>query len=148
MIDLGLRLDDVTEEGLDPEEVSHGNIRENVVARNLRESGASEDEVEFLMSQRVELNAFTADSLVEWVEKKLDDHDVEKVVPDKKLLEEAYRREKQSAFLKDKFAALLKESAEFVKDIAIPDDLDAKVREILEDNRELPWNEAVAKLAE
>ena len=147
VVDLGLRLDDIEEEGLDPEEVSHGNIRPDVVARNLRESGASEDEVEFLMTQRVELNAFTADGLVTWVENKLDEHDVQKVVPNKELLEEAYRREKQSSFLKDKFAALLEASREFVKDIAIPDDLDTKVREILEDNREIPWNEAVAKLA-
>ena len=67
--DLGLRLEDV--EGLETEEVTH-NASDNKVAANLRKNGATLEEIDFLMSQRVELNAFASDELVTFIERKLD----------------------------------------------------------------------------
>jgi Topoisomerase 6 subunit A/Spo11, Toprim domain len=94
VIDLGLRLADVIAEGLAGEDVAYA-ARPGVVRWNLHESGAFSEEITYLMKQRVELNAFTADALVKWVEKKLDEHGIKKVVPDTDTLAHAYRREKQ-----------------------------------------------------
>ena len=69
--------------------------------------GASPEEIDFLMTKRVELNAFTSDKLVEWIEGKLEEHGVAKVIPDEATLTEAYRRELQSAWLRDRFDAAL-----------------------------------------
>jgi hypothetical protein len=146
VIDLGLRLDDVVAEGLAGEAVAYRE-QPHAVARNLRESGASPAEVSFLLKQRVELNAFTADKLVAWIERKLKAHGLEKVTPDLDLLAKAYRREHQSAYLASRFKELLKASAEHAKGIAIPEDLPAKVKALLAGDPELPWNEAVAKIA-
>jgi hypothetical protein len=59
VIDLGLRLADVIAEGLAGEDVAYA-ARPGVVRWNLHESGASSEEITYLMKQRVELNAFTA----------------------------------------------------------------------------------------
>ena len=62
VIDLGLRLEDV--DGLETEDVCIARNRDKA-PRNLRENGATEAEIEFLLEQRVELNAFASDELVE-----------------------------------------------------------------------------------
>ena len=51
---------------------------------NLRQNGATPEEIEFLLEQRVELNAFASDELVAWIEGKLAEHGVAKVVPDER----------------------------------------------------------------
>ncbi len=64
VIDLGLRIGDI--EGLETEKVyiqSPGSAR-----WNLRDNGATEEEIEFLLDRRVELNAFASDDLVAWIE--------------------------------------------------------------------------------
>jgi hypothetical protein len=74
IIDLGLRLDDVIELGLEgaSEEVfDNGSVDSR--RDNLLMNGATEAEVEFLLKRRVELNALTSDQLVRFVEKKLAD---------------------------------------------------------------------------
>ncbi len=59
VIDLGLRLEDI--DGLETEDVY---IQSPHSARcNLRENGATDEEIEFLLDQRVELNAFASDEL-------------------------------------------------------------------------------------
>lgn len=87
VIDLGLRLKDVQEHGLDAEGVGR-----RPDTYTLRQQGATEEEIEFLQSERVELNAFAGDELVKWLEGKLDEHGVQKVIPDDETLERAYRR--------------------------------------------------------
>jgi hypothetical protein len=163
VVDLGLRLSDVIDEGLEGEDVSYGKMRWAAVEQNLMESGATKEEREFLLDRntkhthrfdgtgaagkRVELNAFTADRLVEWVEQKLNEHGIEKVIPDINTLKEAYRREHQSRILEKEFAKLLEASAKEAEKTPIPDDLAVLVRGVLDDDRMLPWNEAVAQIA-
>ena len=65
-------------------------IRRKIEA-GLKENGATEEEIEFLLRRRVELNAFTSDQLVEWIEEKLEEHGVEKVVPEEDTLAAAAR---------------------------------------------------------
>ena len=53
VVDMGLRLNDVEKYGLESEPVTYNHDP----GPNLRENGATEDEIEFLRTRRVELNA-------------------------------------------------------------------------------------------
>jgi hypothetical protein len=104
VIDLGLRLEDVRQHGLQSESVTYKSPRGQASdpSDNLRENGATEEEIDFLVTgknpwsgyrgQRVELNAFTAEALIAWIESKLRQHRITKLVPDKATLTQAYRR--------------------------------------------------------
>ena len=90
-VDLGLRLADVKACGLASERVlykigkrtlhTQQAIRGKIVGP-LHADGADEGEITFLETHRVELNAFTSGNLIKWVEGKLAEHGVKKVVPD------------------------------------------------------------------
>src|SRR5262249_13189924 len=98
VIDLGLRLADVTALGLESEPVeydSKGDPRDR-----LGECGATQAEADFLgrdgggwqrgwSGERVELNAMPSEQLVSWLEDKLRGAGVQKMVPDVDALEAA-----------------------------------------------------------
>lgn len=94
VIDLGLRLSDVEKWQLQSEAVQYNSDP----TCNLVENGATAEEIKFLYEcscgrgRRVELNAFTSDHFVEWLDSKFAEHGVKKVVPDEEILEQAYRR--------------------------------------------------------
>jgi hypothetical protein len=97
VIDIGLRLTDVQEWGLEPlaEPVYYPGKKDP--RERLRAQGATEEECSFLVSQgrsgrRVELNAFTSPRFIEFVEYKFKRVGVRKVVPDAEALARAYRR--------------------------------------------------------
>src|SRR5262245_30154638 len=88
VIDLGLRLADVEANDLESESVSYG--RTSPIS-NLLDNGATREEVDFLCDssehgmywgERVELNAFTSGDLVAWIEAKLQENGIGKVIPD------------------------------------------------------------------
>jgi hypothetical protein len=89
--DIGIRLEDVEEWGLEPEEQLHRNPE--ATYDNLISNGATDEEAEFVSEgQRVELNMFTSEQLIEFIKQKLDEHGVGKVVPDEETLAAAWRR--------------------------------------------------------
>jgi hypothetical protein len=92
VVDLGLRLDEAREMGLQDEEAPLQNDRDRV-ANTLRAHGATEAEIGFLVddARRVELNAMTSDVFVDWLTSKLETHGSGKVVPDVQVLEAAWR---------------------------------------------------------
>jgi hypothetical protein len=111
VIDMGLRLQDVQEMGLASERVEYGRCKgwgkAPVDPRlNLRDSGAAEEECEFLVreldpagfwvGERVELNAMSSPQLLAWLEKKLIEHGVTKLVPDAETLARAWTRMRQA----------------------------------------------------
>lgn len=51
-----------------------------------------------------------SDELVRWIEGKLEEHGLRKVIPGKTVLEEAYRRQRHSIYLKQHFGELLERS--------------------------------------
>jgi hypothetical protein len=117
------------------------------VREGLRRDGATEDEIQFLATHRVELNAFTSDALIEWITSKLDQHGVEKVIPDDEVLIAGYRRQYQSAYLGQHFRQLLERSREHSKDIEVPFDLRERVARRLQEHPTLSWSDAVAAVA-
>jgi hypothetical protein len=88
VINIGLRLDQVN--GLEFEPITKENLR-SVGDDRLHECGATEAEVDFLRSRRVELNALTTQQLVELVEGALTAYGIKKMIPDEEGLTAAWR---------------------------------------------------------
>ena len=125
VIDLGLRIGDI--EGLETEMVY---IQSPESARwNLRDNGATEEEIDFLLDQRVELNAFASDELVTWIEGKLEEHGITKVTPDDDTLADAYRRVRTQARVQAKINKVLEGESEEDHEDRVPEDLRKQIEE-------------------
>jgi hypothetical protein len=146
VIDLGLRLADVEELGLESEEAFD---RGDEWARraNLRENGGSQDEVEFLLENRVELNALTSDQLIQLIERKLSHHGTKKIIPDKDELAEAYRLFVRSQRVVEIIEKTLREEDDDF-DIPVPSDLERRVKKYLTKNSSERWDDAVRSIVE
>jgi hypothetical protein len=144
-IDLGLRLADVEEMGLDAEPTSNKGAA-SIIAARLRINGATDEEVAFLTGEeRVELNAMSSDVFVEFVERKLNEHGVAKVIPAPSTLAEAFTAFRRGAAAQ---AALKAEMARLnAEPVEVPSDLDAQLRAHLEDNPEETWDAALKAIA-
>jgi len=149
LIDLGFRLEDV--EGLPSEDVSE-RASEWKARELLDECGATEEEIAFLIEsgdfsywqgKRVELNAMMSEEFIRWLEKKLKQHKVKKVIPNKEDLVAAYSR----ARLGHEIEEIIKEKQEEV-DYDIPDDLEEQVKEHLKENPARSWDQAIWSIAE
>lgn len=150
IVDLGFRLEDI--EGLQREEVTYD--QKSSFALNLRENGATEEEIAILVQgrdyrhfygERVELNAMMADEFIAWLERKLQAHGVEKVIPDEGDLAAAYRRAVFQQTLEKRAGELRDEIMEQKTDI--PDDLARRVTDLLHEDKELSWDGAVWEVA-
>jgi hypothetical protein len=146
LVDLGLRMDDVVRLGLEDnaEQVNDLGKRE-ARAKNLRRNGATEQEVEFLLDRRVELNALTSDQFVAFIETKLREHGVEKVIPSDQLLQEQYAAERRHKAVSARFEEAMKRE-EATKCPPL-ERLRERVAERLKANPILRWHEAVAAIA-
>lgn len=146
--DLGLRLDDVQEWNLTSEDVVH----KSDPLTYLQENGATEQECSFLRGnsitgKRVELNAFTSPDFIKWIEGKLDQLGIKKVVPEDAVLQQAYRRAYEVESFKVKAAAVAQAAKEEANQVAVPANLAAKVGKQLQNDAATSWDEAVATLA-
>jgi hypothetical protein len=142
VIDLGLRLEDI--EGLQREDAFDKGSRASR-ASNLSENGATEAEIDFLLDYRVELNAMTSEQLVSFVERKLQEHGIKKVVPGHKELARAYRlfaRGKEAEQIVERELKKLDGSST----VEVPPDVENRVREYLMLNPEVRWDAAVQYL--
>jgi DNA topoisomerase VI subunit B len=153
VIDLGLRLEDVEEMGLDSEEVSYDSKINPKI--NLRESGASDEEQDFLVSggysenwtgQRVELNAMTSDQFIEWLDQKLIDHGAEKVIPDDEDIEKWFKRACRQAYIESQVEHIIDQAKDL--DVEIPEDLVEQVKAKIDKNKLMPWDRAVYSMAQ
>jgi len=97
VVELGLRRGDIA--GLESEPVEYRQQKDP--KEYLAECGATAEERGFLVEKalrqswigrRVEINAMTSDQLIAWLEKKLKEHGVKKVIPENKTLVSAYHR--------------------------------------------------------
>jgi len=170
VIDLGVRLDDVERYGLQSEPVTYSRgmsgKRDNAdPGDNLRENGATDAEVAYLVSEpettytngkrrlvyngnRVELNAFTPHDFIEFIEGKLQSHGVAKVVPsDDATLVAQYRRGIARTALIRQVAAMKKKLVSTAERCPVPATLRADVEAMLRDNPAMPWDTAVLRIA-
>jgi hypothetical protein len=141
VINLGLGLADVEAFSLASEDVR----LKTDPSKNLRENGATSDEIQFLCGgKRVELNAFASGDFVRWIESKLDGLGIEKVVPDDGVLHGAYRQMVARKLVVQRFESVLRNAEEIAKTTEIPADLRDRIVARLEDDRSLPWDDALA----
>jgi hypothetical protein len=145
VIDLGLRLADVRELDL-PAEEAFDKGSEPSRRWNLQQNGANSEEIEFLLTQRVELNALASDRLVAFIESKLEQHGVKKIVPDDELLAATYRLAIRNREIEKIVARELKKQN--FTDATAPSDLADQVHEYLKTNPRARWDEAVNEIAE
>lgn len=144
VIDLGIRLADVEACGLESEPVKS----KKQYRTQLQRYCATQEEVDFLCSgKRVELNAFTSDSFVAWLEQKLQAQGVEKVMPPKGTLAEAFRRSLSHQFVSEGMVQVEQTAAEKAAQFTIPGNLEEKVRARLVETPAQPWDQIVAELA-
>jgi hypothetical protein len=148
-VDLGLRLADVEAEELESEPFQLPDTGRGMAAlkSRLEINGATQEEIAFLMEgERVELNAMDSDQLVAFVERKLEEHGVEKVVPDGETLEAVYAAMMRSARAKKALKGELEGiNAEPIESLA---DLAERVAAKLEEEPETTWDGAVRQIAE
>ncbi len=154
VIDLGLQLQDVQAHHLQAEPVAYGH---SDPTENLRENGATDEEIRFLCStadargfsgQRVELNAFASDQLVAWIESKLREHGVTKVIPDEPTLRAAYRRALEVELFRARAEEMAEEVLEEAQAAKTPRGLRQIVRRRLETDPQAPWDQAITDLAQ
>jgi len=144
-IDLGLRLDDALAMGLEAEPVPQADFYKwRKRANTLRRHGATEAEIEFLRDERIELNAMSSPQLVEFVERKLTEHGVTKLVPDKTILEQQARRVIRDRLTQQVFRAAENDIKQQIDNAVFPEDFRQEVEHILEKHPEIPWDQAVA----
>ena len=137
VIDIGLRLADIEAYDLQTEpstDVGDGDID------TLRLNGANDEEIDLLRQARVELNAFTSDRFVAWLEGKLKEHGITKVVPDDAALELAYRRSLAAAYFEGHAHDLIEAAREHAAAADLPSDLRTRMEAALETDPARPWN--------
>jgi hypothetical protein len=142
LIDIGLRLAGVKEMGLQSEPVSVSDFEKRI--GTLRRHGATEEEIRFLRNERVELNAMTSRQFIDFLERKLIQHGIEKVVPDEDTLELHARRVLEQLITERFVESHRDEIAKAVASYQLPDDLHARVTAELERDPSLPWDIALA----
>jgi DNA topoisomerase VI subunit B len=155
VVDLGLRLDDVTSCGLETEDVCYGKTDPTA---NLVENGATQGEVDFLhhghdplhgghWGQRVELNAFTSDAFIKWVEAKLGEHRIAKVIPDAKFLNQAYQRAAEAQYINLHNRQVVEDARLYASGLVVRTDLRRQVERRLLAAPEMSWDQAVGQIA-
>lgn len=111
---------------------------------NLRASGATEVEIRFLLTRRVELNAFASDKFIEWIERKLEQHGIKNLIPDETTLGMAYRRIRQQAAVQKVIDAALTDLV--VDNSEVPDSLANLIGEIQAADSSVTWDEALKRV--
>jgi hypothetical protein len=138
VIDLGLHHGDISNL---PSEPNNSNISDE----RLSQAGLDQDAIDFLRTQRVELNAMTSRQLVNFVEAKLKQHGITKVIPSGETLAKAYEMFAASDRLSEAFEEmkekLLEDESE--ESIKVPKDLEARIRKTFAQHPEITWHRAV-----
>lgn len=156
VIDLGLRLEDVKQMDLESEDVTYNSKIDPRI--NLLESGATENEADFLVcggypkaweGKRVELNAMDSGQLVEWLESKLKEVGVCKVIPDEKVLVKAFKRAHKIIHIEREIEKVARKYEEKYNDSNIP--IPENIQKLIEkeiNGSGLAWDDAVKTMAE
>ena len=142
LVDIGLRLADAEEMGLQAEPVTVSDWRARIPT--LRRHGATEPEIAFLSSRRVELNAMTSRQFIDFVEAKFAEHGVRKVLPEAAVIEEHARRLIEQRLARDALAEMREELASEAAVYPLPEDLVAWMQGNLDEYPSLAWDTVLA----
>ena len=132
VVHIGLRLEQINdlgglgseqEGGLEDEPIGE-NVLKHVSDDRLRECDATEAEVGILHARRVELNALSTEQLVDLVEGAIDEHGIEKVIPNTEDLAAAWRAAKAHAEIVKIIEKGNRRAASRWQKAPTPDDLD------------------------
>ena len=153
-IDLGLSLDDVQAMGLESEH-QHLKGSKSALIANLRENGATEAEIAFMFrdfdrlrsTRRVELNAMTSPQFIAFLERKLRENGVAKIVPEQDLLAEAFRLFARNAKVQEVVDEAINEIDDDKDETEVPADLGKRVRDYLVKHPTVRWDQAVQEIA-
>lgn len=147
VIDMGLRLKDVLDMGLESEAVIYHDDKDP--RPSLADRDATPDELAFLVSgkingqwvgKRVELNAMDSATFIRWLEAKLKAHKVKKYIPADADLRTAWKRAWRIQELNKAIAIA---AAKIPDAPEPPDDLDTRVAARLEKSPALAWDKAL-----
>jgi hypothetical protein len=97
--------------------------------------------------QRVELNAFTSDDFVRWLEGKLKRHKVEKVIPDDNSLGDALKHACYVQRINARIAEIEAEARQAAEQVKIPKDLRLQLARRLKSEPEMSWDQIIARIA-
>jgi hypothetical protein len=159
IIDLGLRLDDITKYHLMDEqyEFKASNGKTYDPRPKLTQYGLNQSEIDFMMvttiapfiGKRVELNALGG-QFAKFVDDKLAAYGVQKVIPSNRIIEAKWRRNQYLADLNSEIREIDRTVRERIlnyngtgKPIAAPDDLRARIEQKLIDHPTMSWDEAI-----
>jgi len=141
LVDIGLRIQDI--KGLESEPVTPQGDWE-VRSETLRRHGATEEEINFLRTRRVEINALTSRELVDFIEAKLAEHGVIKLIPNDEVIENHARHVIGDIILEKAIAEVSKTLDEEVNATALPADLREQIERELKRRPAISWDDAVA----
>lgn len=140
---LGLTLTHVAEMNLQTErqEVKGDHTR---LVDGLAEYGATDLELDFLLGgQRVELNAMPSDQFIRWIEARLREHDVHKLVPPARLVELRAREIMGRLHVREQVEELNRKAKDFASAITLPDDLADQIRREFDRDPTQAWEDAL-----
>jgi len=150
VIDIGLRLADIEELGVGEDYWERVSDRGDEYQRagNLRENGATEKEIRFLLRRRVEISALTSDQLIRFIEAKLQKHGIKKLIPAKAALDEAYRQFRNSMEIERLIRMQMRKLKNGSRHKSpVPKDLSKRVAVYLKNNSAIRWDAALSDIA-
>jgi hypothetical protein len=135
--------------GLESEYQHHPKGDKATLIANLYENGASEAEIAFMFrdfdrlrsTRRVELNAMTSPQFIAFLERKLKEAGVRKIVPEQELLAEVYTEMQRGRRLQEAVDDLEDEIDD--EDFKAPKDLQRRVAALLKRHPEMTWHRAI-----
>jgi hypothetical protein len=136
---------------LESEDQFHPKGEKAALMANLRENGATEAEIAFMFAdfdatrstRRVELNAMTSPQFIAFLERKLKEAGVAKIIPEKKLLDDAYVCMERGRWLQEAVGDLVDEG---IEDRKAPKGLRSRIEEMLNRQPTMRWDEALAEI--
>jgi hypothetical protein len=147
IVDIGLRLTDVDDMGLQSEPVPAVTWGELLArAETLRRHGATGKEISFLRDERVELNAMTSRQFIDFIEAKFQEHGVKKVIPNDAVIEKHARRVIEHSLFEREITKITAGLSKQAAATALPEDLREQLEKFLEEHPEAPWDAALAQI--
>lgn len=140
---LGLTLEQALEMKLQDERQEVKGDHDRII-EGLKSYGATASELKFITSgRRVELNAMPSDQFIEWIERGLQAHGVQKIIPSLETIEQRARQIIAVQHIHDEIRKLENLGREYASTVSLPDNLTAMMRDAFRADPTAPWEEAL-----